>query len=241
MIQIPISLGFRAPVAALVFMAGAMYAQLSQAYDFALQSQTVRYAVDVAGHDAGELEVVIERDGNSIKTTSISHLSTIAKMFVSGQTVETWFTINGETVQVEKGQIVSHRNNEVTHAFVIDRQAGEIQFAPGGPQPASDTELFESTSFPIVLMSTPKMKYVHRVPIREINPKKVRWYEYHRVESEMLKLNGKTYKTWKITRNKRGEADRTQTFWLDRNNYRVPVKIVSVKNKKKTVMTLVSN
>ena len=42
MIQIPISLGFRAPVAALVFMAGAMYAQLSQAYDFALKSQTVR-------------------------------------------------------------------------------------------------------------------------------------------------------------------------------------------------------
>ena len=241
MIQIPISLGFRALVAALVFMAGAMYAQLSQAYDFALQSQTVRYAVDVAGHDAGELEVVIERDGNSIKTTSISHLSTIAKMFVSGQTVETWFTINGETVQVEKGQIVSHRNNEVTHAFVIDRQAGEIQFTPGESQPASDTELFESPSFPIVLMSTPKMKYVHRVPVREINPKKVRWYEYHRVESEMLELNGKTYKTWKITRNKRGEADRTQTFWLDRNNYRVPVKIVSVKNKKKTVMTLVSN
>ena len=241
MIQTPITFDFRTPVLALVVITGTLFAQLSEAYDFALQSQTVRYAVDVAGHNAGELEVVIERDGNNIKTTSISHLSNFAKMFTSGQTVETWFTVDGEAVLVEKGQIVSHRSNKVINSFVIDRQAGKIQFTPGEHQPASDTELFESTGFPIVLMSTPKMKHLHRVPIREINPKKVRWYEYHRVESEMLELDGRTYKTWKVTRNKRGEAGRTQTFWLDRNNYRVPVKIISVKKNKKTVMTLVSN
>ena len=160
-------------------------------------------------------------------------------MFLSPQTVETWFTVTDQGVLVEKGQLLRNQDDKVLNAFEIDRKAGQISFSAGKTQETVSSDVFESTSFPIVLMATEKMRHIGGVEVREINPKKVRWYQYHSPHSELIEINGKTYKTWKITRNKRGEPGRTQTFWLDRKNFRVPVKIVSIKGETKTTMMLI--
>jgi hypothetical protein len=99
--------------------------------------------------------------------------------------------------------------------------------------------MFAATSFPIVLM-TSVARDIGGKTIRETNPKKSRYYVYHAPVREPLELNGKNYKTWKITRNKRGQPDRTVTYWLNRRDQNVPLKIVSTKDGKSTVMTLLN-
>lgn len=204
-----------------------------------IDSRTLRYSVYYTKYDAGELEIVIERTDDTIKTTAISHLSSLAQMFLSGQTVETWFNIEGDDVVLDRGHILDHADDNVTSGFTIDREKSIIDYQPREDVAIEDGDLFESTSFPIVLM-TSEVKDIAGQTIRETNPKKTRYYVYHAPTKEKLELNGKVYKTWKVTRSKRGEEGRSVTFWLDRKDQKVPLKIISTKKGKSTVMTLLN-
>ncbi len=204
-----------------------------------LESRTLRYSVFYGSRDAGELEIIIERTDDTIKTTAISHLSDLARMFLPGQTIETWFRIEGEKVLLDRGHILDHKDETVSSEFTIDRDNGVIDYQPRDDVPIEDGDHFESTSFPIVLM-TSVVESIAGQTIRDTNPKKSRYYVYQPPAKEKLELNGKMYKTWKVTRNKRGDADRTVTFWLDRKDQKVPLKIISTKKGKSTVMTLLN-
>ncbi len=215
------------------------------AFSFDIPNQSIRYAVTYLKIYVGELETLIENDGSTIKTTSVPHLSAIAKIFLPTQTAETWFDITEQGLLVDRGHIID-QDNKIHEQYEIDRDAGTIQFHHGETptretQPTAQSDLFEATGIPMVLMSSEDIARYGGREIREISPKKVSWYQYHEPQSEILKLNGKSYQTWKITRNKRGKPERTQTFWLDRNNFQIPLKVLSIKGKKQTVYTLLTN
>lgn len=204
------------------------------AYD--IPDQTLVYEVTYTSHGAGDLEIRIKREGDKVKTTAISHLSATAKMFLSGLTVETIFGIQGENLVVEAGNVLSHDNSSVESSFRIDYANGNIDYHPKEDIPIENGDVFESTSFPLVLLNS-KMENVGGTHIREISAKKARYYVYHQPEKESINVNGVDYDTWRVTRHKRGEESRTVTFWLDRNNYKIPVLIES--KKKNAVTTLV--
>ena len=70
-----------------------------------INSQTLRYAVEYAKQNAGELEVVIQRneDQRQLKINAISHLSLLAKMFLTAQTSTTFFQIDGDQYRLLEG------------------------------------------------------------------------------------------------------------------------------------------
>ncbi len=211
---------------------------LQASYAAEISSQTLRYSVKYTKHDAGELEVIIDKQGDVIKTSAISHLSTIAKMFLSGQTIETWFLLNGKSAEVTKGNILGHKSDTITSSFQIDKETGVIRYKNRDDEPIVGGDYFESTSFPIVLMAS-DINTIEGTTIREVNPRKSRYYVYQKPVSDNVELKGKNYDTWKVVRNKRGDPNRTVTFWLDKTSH-VPLKIISSKKSKDTVMTLLN-
>ena len=206
----------------------------------ALKSQTLRYSIKYGKHNAGELEIVIERSQQQIKTTAISHLNILARMFITGLTVENWFDIEREKVHLKSGHTLSHGSKTVERSFVIDRKQGLIKLQPGEQViPINIDEIFESPSFPITLI-TSDIESIQGQTVREISPKRIREYVYLAPEQHTLTLNGRRFETWKVTRQKLGEATRTVTLWLDKHNQQIPVKIITTKKNNDTVITLLS-
>lgn len=205
-----------------------------------LDDQILRYSVTYLTQDAGELEIIINREGNQFKTTAISHLSPLAMMFLNGLTAETWFTIDGNMLLLEKGYLLAHESNEVATSFEIDRAGGHLKFDPEREaDPVKANDLFESTNFPLVLV-TSDISGIEGQRIRAISTKRVSSYVYLAPEKEALELDGVTYDTWKVTRHKLGDPNRTVTIWLDRNAQQIPVRILTVKDKKATDIRLLS-
>lgn len=209
-----------------------------QAQTIDLKSQTLRYAVKYGKHNAGELEVIIERSQGQIKTTAISHLSFLARMFTTGLTAENWFSIEHKQAYLQRGHSLSQGNNPVERDFVIDRKQGLVTLAPKAQRiPINDQDMFVSSFFPINLM-TRDVASIAGQTVQEVSAKRIREYIYLAPEQQTLELNGKHFETWKITRHRSDDDTRTVTLWLDKNNQHVPVKIIIVKKNKTTVMTL---
>ena len=113
--------------------------------------------------------------------------------------------------------------------FVPEKDAGKV----------SPDDEFDSTTFPLVLVSS-DIESIEGREIREISTKRVSTYVYKAPVQEKLEMGGTTYETWKVTRHKVGDPDRHVTIWLDRNDQQVPLRIVSVKNRKATEFILLS-
>ncbi len=202
-----------------------------------LDSQTLRYSVKYANHNAGEIEIIIDRQDNQIKTTAISHLSALASMFLSGLTSETWFNVDGKNVRVVRGHDLDHKSGKIKRSFIIDQSQNQLLFDPGESKIIDSSEVFEAASFPVILMGS-KIRSLEGKIIREVSAKRDRPYVYLAPEKENLEMHGKTYDTWKVTRHQVGDTSRQVTLWLDRDNQNVPIKIVTTRKEKDTVMTL---
>ncbi len=209
---------------------------ISRAVD--IKSQTLRYSIKYGKYNAGELEIVIERSQQQIKTTAISHLSIPARMFIADLTAENWFDIEREKAYLVSGHTLSRDRKTVERSFAIDRKQGLIKLQPGEQViPINIKKIFESTAFPITLI-TSDIESIQGQTVLEISPKRIREYVYLAPEQQTLTLNGRRFETWKVTRQKLGDATRTVTLWLDKNNQQIPVKIITTKKNKDTVMTL---
>lgn len=213
--------------------------QLAIAQAIELDSQTLRYSVMYTTHAAGEMEIVIERDGDQIKTTAISHLSAVVKLFLTGLTAEAWFRVEENVALLQGGHILSHDNKSIKQEFKIDHQNSTLTYKPGETKSIDRSELFESTIFPIGLI-TSNIQSVNGQLVREVNAKQDRGYIYLTPIQEEFEHHGKTFDTWKVVRHKQGDPTRTVTLWLDRNNQNIPLKIVTTRKKKDTIMTLIS-
>ena len=204
-----------------------------------LDSQTLRYSVDHGKVHAGELEIIIENNSDQIKTTVISHLSAIAKLFLSGLTTQSWFRAEPGGAILERGHSLKQNTENVQAQFHVDYENNLLKLEPGDTSEIQPNEIFDSTSFPVALITSDVSSIDGKI-IREVNSRKARQYQYRAPQQESIELNGQKYETWKVTRTKVGDSNRSVTLWLDKNNQNIPVKIVSTKKKKDTVMTLVN-
>ena len=209
--------------------------QLSRAFE--VPDQSLVYEFVYNRHSLGQLEILIERKDPFVKTTAVSHLNAIAKLFQPELIEETLFRIDGDTVRVESGATLSRDGKTVRRSYVIDHPAGVIQFSSGKEVPVEPGDRFESTSFPLGLLAS-EIGTLDGEPIREINAKRVRTYIYLPPEMETIHIDGVEYNTWKVTRHKHGDTRRTVTAWLDRENHNIPVRITTRKRKSVSVFTL---
>lgn len=225
--------------ALLLFADGAPAQDTSQVIQaVTLKSQTLRYSLKYGRYTAGELEIVIERGQQQIKTTAISHLSPIARMFIPDLTVENWFDIEAEKIYLQSGHILTRDNKTVKRSFVIDREQGLVKLQPSERIIAINVEqTFDSPAFPITLI-TSDIETIQGQTVWEISTKRIREYVYLAPEQQTLVLNGRRFETWKVTRQKLDDAKRTVTLWLDKNNQQIPVKIIATRKNKDAVMTL---
>lgn len=214
----------------------------------ALENQTLRYAVVHAGVAAGAIKVVIEYKINHeinhekamVKTTSTSHPNLLASMFARKQTTETWFTWQNNRAMLQSGQLFATKTpNNIEHRFMINHHKHHIEFNDNKTTPIEATALLESTAFPLALM-TGDMNALSGRTVQVISPEHARHYQYHTPQQETLMLNEVTYNTWQVTRHKKDDPTRSVRVYLDRDNHNIPVKIISTKRDKDTVMTLVN-
>lgn len=204
----------------------------------ALKNQTLLYAVKYQKLNAGKLEIIIERSNKQIKTTAISHLSALARLFLTDLTIETWLDIEHEKVSLNRGHVLSSNNKVVERGFAIDWQHALIKLEPGGKHiPINAAEIFEPASFPIVLI-TSDIESIAGQTVQETTSKGINEYVYLAPQQQTLELNGRKIETWKVTRQKPNDTTRTVTIWLDKNNQQIPVKIVTTRKNKNTIMTL---
>ncbi len=205
-----------------------------------LKNQTLFYAVTYQKFRAGKLEIVIERDEKQIKTTVISHLSNFAKLFLDNTTIETWFNIKNHQVALHRGHYLIDDKKTVKRSFVIDCQQAQIKLQPKDKHISIDTtDILEPASFPIILMTSDLQAIAGRT-VQEITSKGINEYVYLAPQQQSLELDGKKFEAWKVTRQQPTNPTRTVTVWLDRNNQQIPLKIVSSRKGKGTVMTLLS-
>ena len=203
-----------------------------------LRSQTLFYAVTYQKLNAGRLEVVIQRDETQIKITAISHLSALARLFLTDLTTETWLNVESQKISLHRGRVLASDNKTVERSFVIEQERGSIKFEPQGKHvPINPADIFEPVSFPIILI-TSDIQTIAGQTVQESSPEGIREYIYLTPQQQTLELNGRKFDTWKVTRQKPNDPTRTVTIWLDKNNQQIPVKIISSRKGQDTVMTL---
>ncbi len=203
-----------------------------------LKSQTLRYAVKYQKYNAGELEVIIENDKKQIKTTIISHLSFLAKIFLTDLTIESQSNIEHQIAYLRRGHVLSRDNKTVERSFIIDRQQARINLEPSGKRvPINTADIFDLVAFPIALI-TSDIESIAGKTMQETSDKGIKAYRYLAPQQQTLEINGKKFETWQVTRQKADDITRTVTVWLDKNNQHIPLKVVSARKNKDTVILL---
>ena len=198
-----------------------------------IKNQTLMYSVDYAGQNAGELEVIIETKGNQLSVTSHSHLSLLARMFLSAQTSKANFKIDGESLQLTDGADYQQKDQSLIRRFKIE---GSVITLDSGEQIAfQSSELLDTDIFPVALIASD----LNTLPGRKVlvvSGKRVRADIYQAVVKEAITTPDGKMETSRVTRLKENTNDNFVTYWLDKDQ--IPVKILSEKKGKKTILTL---
>jgi len=203
-----------------------------------LPNQTLRYSVSYGNVNAGEFEVIIESENGQIKSTVISHLSNLAKLFLSGLTAVSWYDISDEQAILTNGQAIDHDSGEIIAEFHADYENKKLTYNNGESTEIFANEVLDSTTFPLWLIFSDVSSIKDQL-VREVNSRKVRRYQYLQPEEEILEYQGQKYHTWKVTRRKLDDTNRLVIVWLDKNNHNLPIKIISRKKDKDTTMLLI--
>ena len=198
--------------------------------------QTLRYAVSEGNMSIGELEVNIGRDDEQIKTTVITHLDGLAKILLGDYTAETWFHLDGGHAILDRGRLRIRGGNKEL-GFMVDYPNKTLQLDSGDTFSITSGEILDSTEFPIALI-TADIASVSGKIVWEVNARKARRYIYDAPKPEMFELNGRLYNTWKVRRSKQGDINRTVTYWLDTGRQNIPLKIITIKKGRETILTL---
>ena len=198
--------------------------------------QILRYSVTVGNTSVGELEVVIEHDDGQIKATVITHLEGLAKILLGEFTAEAWFHLDDGHAILDRGLLRTGRGGTGS-GFMVDYGNKTLKLDSGNSYPIILGEMLDSTEFPVALITADIASVAGKI-VWEVNARKARRYLYHAPKPEMLELNGRLYNTWKVTRNKLGDIHRTVTFWLDPGRQNIPLKIITIRKARETVLTL---
>ena len=199
-------------------------------------TRTLRYSVIERNMTIGELEVIIEREDGRIKATVITHLQGLAKLLAEEFIAETWFRVDDGHAILEKGLRRTGRD-DTGSGFTVDYDNKMLKLDSGDSYSFRRGEILDSTGFPVALITADIASMAGKI-VWEVNAHKARRYVYHTPQPEILELDGRRYNTWKVTRNKLEDIHRTVTFWLDVDRQNIPLKIITIKKDRATVLTL---
>ena len=199
-------------------------------------TRTLRYSVTEGNMSVGELEVIIKREDGQIKATVTTHLEGLAKILLGEFTAEAWFHLDDGHAILERGLLRTGRG-DTGSGFMVDYPNKTLKLDSGNSYTVIPGEMLDSTEFPVALITADIASVAGKI-VWEVNARKARRYLYHAPKPEMLELNGRLYNTLKVTRNKLGDTHRTVTFWLDPGRHNIPLKIITIRKDRETVLTL---
>ena len=200
-----------------------------------IENQTLIYSVDYAGQNAGELEVIINTEGDQLSVTSHSHLSLLAKMFLTAQTSKANFSLAQGHPRLISGADYQQKDQSLLRSFTISDTTitlsnnDQIPFAPG--------ELLDADAFPIALMAS-ELSTLPGRKVFTVSGKRVRVDTYQSIANETITTPSGDIPTSRVTRMRDDAHDNAVTYWL--NKHQIPVRILSTKKGKKTTLTLLS-
>ncbi len=220
---------------ALVFLFGTLLCT-TPSLAGASDTRILRYSVAEGSMAVGELEVILEHGDGQIKTTVTTYLDGLAKLLLGEFTAETWFHLDEGHAILDRG-LLQRGKGDTGSGFTVDYPNKTLKLDSGDSYPIAPGEMLDSTEFPVALI-TADIASVSGKTVWEVNARKARRYIWHVPKPEMLELDGKVYNTWEVTRNKLGDIHRTVTFWLDPNRGNIPLKIVTARKGRETVLIL---
>lgn len=216
----------------------AVFVASSAASALSVAEQIRFYAVEYEGQNAGELEVVIKRDGEGYLITSISHLSMLAQLFLESHTVESRFEIVNDQVRLVSGREVLTGSGQVKREFNIDYDSNIVTFSAGEPLKFSNGARIDADSFPLALMTSNPATLAGETYLA-VSPKRARQYIYQPPVEETVSVPAGEFATTRVVGIRNDDPDRSVSFWLDNENQKLPVKIINSKNGKETIITLI--
>jgi len=202
-----------------------------------LVGKNLRYSVNYQGAYAGELEIVIEKTDNEYVVSSISHLSLLAQVFLKSTTIESRFKDQSGTLLLVSGKETLNETGKIKRSFDVDYASGKINFSDSDPVPFSKDTIIQADSFPLGLVLSDLSSRKGKIYL-SVNPKRARNYVYQKIDNETISVPAGTYNATRIFSTRPDEPERKVTMWLSDDNSQLPVKIITGKNGKETVLEL---
>lgn len=200
--------------------------------------QTLRYQVDFRGNDAGQLEIIISRDQQGYLVRSISHLSTLASLFLESHTIESRYQLADGRLRLVSGQEILNTTGEVTRSFEIDYAGTTITFSTGESIRFNADSIIDADGFPLILVAE-GFDVVGQREFISINPKRARSYTTRVGEVEQLEVAGNSIETTRIDQLRADDPERLFRLWMRHQIPQVPVRIVTGREGKLTTIELV--
>ena len=197
--------------------------------------RTLRYSVDYQGSHAGELEIRISREGEECLVRSISHPGLLAGMFLESHTIESRYRMqNGKAILLSGRELLT-RTGEARRSFKVDHAARRIHFSAGDPVGFDTATRLDSDPFPLGLLTAGAAE---GGPFLSVNPKRARLFDTTAVTEEVVTVPAGKFDTLRHDKAAPGDAGRILRLWLRRGENPVPVRIVTGRRGKLTVMEL---
>ncbi len=202
--------------------------------------QTLRYAVDYKGTNAGELEIVISRIDTGYLVKSISHLSLVAQLFLQSFTIESTFDMVNGQPRLLKGREIFNQSGEIHRSFEVDHGKQAITFSQQEQesQPIVNAAWLDADAFPLALIFADKSSLTGK-KFLSVSAKRAGLQVFHAPLEESVTVPAGTFSSLKVINNRVSDPSRTITVWLQDSSNPVPLKIISGKQGKQTTMELI--
>ena len=202
-----------------------------------IEEQTLFYTVTHRGSDAGELEIVIDKTTEGYKVTSISHLSLLAQMFLKGYTIESQYVVKNGVPYLVEGKEFDKESGELKRRFKIEYPNQLIRFSNGDPVTFDANTTIDADAFPLTLVLS-DINNITPGAYLTVSPKRARLLAFQPASEEILDTASGSMETIKLVATRDDAPDNLKTIWLSNSSNPIPVKIVSGKPKKRTVIEL---
>ncbi len=197
--------------------------------------RTLRYNVDYQGRNAGVIEIGISRDGGDWLVRSVSRPSLLAAMFLDSHTIESRYRMrDGEAVLLSGRELLTG-TGEVLRSFEVDHATRRIHFSAGDPAGFDAATRLDSDPFPLGLLTAGAAEGGRFL---SVNPKRARLFGTAGVVEETVTVPAGTFATLRHDHAAPGNPGRVLRLWLRRGEDPLPVRIVSGRQGKLTVMEL---
>ncbi|MBX2869360.1 MAG: DUF3108 domain-containing protein [Acidiferrobacterales bacterium] len=216
----------------LVFIAIAM-----PAWAVEIGNQTLRYAVDYRGTDAGELEIQVSREGDQYSIKTVSHLSLVAQLFLQSYTIETAFSVENGVPALLSGKEELNQSGETVREFSVNLKTREVEYQGADNVPFDASTRVDADAFPLGMMLSDANSLIGK-PYLSVSPKRARLFVVQEAVEAEVTVPAGTFKARLIKSARPDDQNRFVNIWLKPGDNPIPVKIESGKPGKVTTMTL---